>query len=91
MPRFGMVLRQLRQSQAKNCGARLLRLPFFHPLRNLTNKRAEEYLRVPVYPRMQSAGVRCRLAAAETTCAHPQLGEHLPTCLRRMILLVIYV
>lgn len=46
MPRFSVVPQQLRQTEMKRCRVQLLRLPFFHPLRNLPNIRGEEYCRV---------------------------------------------
>lgn len=72
-----MVLHQLQQAEMKDRSTQLLHLPSFHLPRNLPDNRAEGYGRVTVAPWMQSAGVQCRLTAAEATWAYPQLGKHL--------------
>lgn len=73
---------QLQQMETKRGSTQLLRLPFFHAPRNVT---AAEQRDVAVLLWMQCAGVQWRLTAAETTCAHLQLGKHLLRHLRMVI------
>lgn len=79
---------QLQQMEMKRGSMKLLCLPFFHAPRDVT---VAEQRDVAALLWMQHAGVQCRLTAAETTCAHPQLGEHLLRHLRMMIPVVTYI